>query len=264
MKVYTYNNKVLTNSANGKWLKKAVNPYNPLDLPDRTIRVKLYIPAATFAANEGGGYYAASVLNVTPVSEDACDITPINQSTTDLSTFRSLSAGYSKEILGGNLNGFTSGYMQFNDLIDVHSLYIPWWAGGSSIQAIIGSMMSVKHIGPVGPVTNMQQMYSNLTALETVEMGNTSNVTNIMAMFNGCSSLKAIPDFDVSSVTDCGATFTNCKKVESGALNMYQKLSALSPLPTYNRGTFLDCGSDTVTGAAELAQIPSSWGGTGA
>lgn len=26
--------------------------------------------------------------------------------------------------------------------------------------------------------------------------------------------------------------------------------------------TFYDCGRDTVTGAAELAQIPSDWGGT--
>jgi hypothetical protein len=28
--------------------------------------------------------------------------------------------------------------------------------------------------------------------------------------------------------------------------------------------TFAWCGRDTITGAAELAQIPSSWGGTGA
>ena len=30
-------------------------------------------------------------------------------------------------------------------------------------------------------------------------------------------------------------------------------------VPTVQHGTFTVCGSNTVTGAAELAQIPSSW-----
>lgn len=34
MKVYTHNNKVLTNSVNGKWLKEATDQLNPLNLPD--------------------------------------------------------------------------------------------------------------------------------------------------------------------------------------------------------------------------------------
>ena len=78
------------------------------------------------------------------------------------------------------------------------------------------------------------------------------------------SKLKMVPsNFDVSSVSNVEGMFKTTTLVESGALAMYNKLSALDPLPTYGTGTFENCGSDTVTGAAELAQIPSSWGGTG-
>ena len=38
--VYTYNNKVLKNVATDKWLKKPVDPLNPLGLPANTVRVK--------------------------------------------------------------------------------------------------------------------------------------------------------------------------------------------------------------------------------
>ena len=41
MKVYTYNDKVLVNSANDKWLKKYVDPLNPYNLPANTMRFKV-------------------------------------------------------------------------------------------------------------------------------------------------------------------------------------------------------------------------------
>jgi hypothetical protein len=56
----------------------------------------------------------------------------------------------------------------------------------------------------------------------------------------------------------------NCYKVETGALALYQQASTQATPPSKHDSTFWNCGRDTVTGAAELAQIPSSWGGTGA
>jgi hypothetical protein len=52
--------------------------------------------------------------------------------------------------------------------------------------------------------------------------------------------------------------FYRCTKVESGALALYQQASAQAIVPSHDR-TFYQCGSNTVTGAAELAQIPSDW-----
>jgi len=57
-------------------------------------------------------------------------------------------------------------------------------------------------------------------------------------------------------------TFHNCTKVESGALALYQQASTQTRPPSSHTYCFRSCGSDTTTGAAELAQIPSSWGGT--
>jgi hypothetical protein len=58
--------------------------------------------------------------------------------------------------------------------------------------------------------------------------------------------------------------FNDCLNVQSGALALYQQASTQTTPPSEYYNTFYNCGSNTTTGAAELAQIPSSWGGTGA
>jgi hypothetical protein len=50
--------------------------------------------------------------------------------------------------------------------------------------------------------------------------------------------------------------------VESGALALYQQAGSQATPPSSYSNCFAGCGRDTVTGAAELAQIPTDWGGT--
>lgn len=79
------------------------------------------------------------------------------------------------------------------------------------------------------------------------------------------AKLTAVPDLTIP--LDTSATvrdmFYGCVNVESGALSLYNKFAAANWSGLHGR-CFLDCGSNTVTGATELAQIPSEWGGTGA
>jgi len=103
--------------------------------------------------------------------------------------------------------------------------------------------------------------YSNIVE---VLGANTTGITNMDSMFRACTSLTSIPLFDTSKVTNMDYTFERCLKVQSGALALYQHASTQAIPPTNHTDTFSDCGSDTTTGAEELAQIPSSWGGTGA
>jgi surface protein len=77
--------------------------------------------------------------------------------------------------------------------------------------------------------------------------------------FNSCSSLTSIPLFDTSKVTNMGSTFRDCQNVESGALALYQQASSQSNPPSNHSQTFTNCGTNTQTGAEELAQIPSDW-----
>lgn len=106
-------------------------------------------------------------------------------------------------------------------------------------------------------VTNMQNLFSSNRVLTNVAIFDTSSVTNMHGMFNGCNGLTAIPDFNVASVIDCGESFYNCSSVETGILDMYNKLSALTLSDYWS--CFYNCGSNTTSGAAELAQIPENW-----
>jgi len=93
---------------------------------------------------------------------------------------------------------------------------------------------------------------------------NTTGVTNMTQMFSSCTEISNIPLFDTSSVTNMNYMFVDCYQVQSGALALYQQASTQATPPSSHTLTFSNCGSYTTTGAAELAQIPSSWGGTGA
>lgn len=113
-------------------------------------------------------------------------------------------------------------------------------------------------------VTSMNAAFRHCASLTTLPLFNTSNVTNMGSAFRECTSLKSIPLFNTSKVTTFSYTFSDCPNVESGALAMYQQVSTQAAPPSAHYNTFTNCGKNTETGAAELAQIPASWGGLGA
>lgn len=137
-----------------------------------------------------------------------------------------------------------------------------------------------------GNVTSMLQMMQDCRALATVPSFNTSSVTtfknfmsgcwnitslplfdmstatNLEYAFSNCKNITAVPLFDTSSATSMNSMFYMCKKVESGALALYQQASTQSIPPSSHSNCFTQCGSDTTTGQQELAQIPTTWGGT--
>ena len=113
--------------------------------------------------------------------------------------------------------------------------------------------------GNTSNVTNMESMFDSCTSLTSVSLLDTSNVTNMNLMFLNCFSLTTVPLFDTSSVTKISNMLYNCVKVQSGALALYTQASTQATPPTYHDNTFRECGINTETGAAELAQIPDDW-----
>jgi len=110
-----------------------------------------------------------------------------------------------------------------------------------------------------GNVTNMRKMFFGCTGLTAVPLFNTHACEDMCKMFILCSNLTAIPLFDTSACEDMDGMFASCTNVGGGALALYQQASEQAVPPVYHSEVFRDCGIDTTTGAAELAQIPSDW-----
>lgn len=133
----------------------------------------------------------------------------------------------------------------------------------------------------VTTATNAFQGCIGLTSIPTFDLGNLEEanymftgchfttvpnwqlgkLTRAAYMFTNCSELTSVPNFGtLPSITFVPYMFSGCRKVQSGALAMYNILSAriTSPASRYTR-CFTNCGADTVTGAQELLQIPTGW-----
>lgn len=142
-------------------------------------------------------------------------------------------------------------------------------------------------------VMNMDQMFQGCTSLvelpdfdysslEGIEWPN-RNVGGLSYYCSGCISLEHVPDLNIPNCdglymafTDCRSlkhipainckvgpyvddTFKNCVNAESGILDSYNYLS--SNQAWHHDSTFMNCGVNTETGSAELAQIPNDWKG---
>lgn len=263
--IYTLNGKVLKNANNGKWLKKYVDPYNPLGLQQGVYR---------FEASTGwspSGYDSSSVqftrVSLTPNVWD-CKI--LNHS--GASNWGYAAAGVTK-ILGFNGDGignYTSAMSFFFKGVKSTCTYIgdlnlvsctdvsDWFSGSSNV---------LTHLGNVNlpDCTTADNMFSSTVNIESIGILTfSSSLQSAKSMFESCGWLTAIPDFETSGLSNVNQMFANCYNVESGSLALYQQMSSQSNPPSSHNYTFVNCGRDTVTGAAELAQIPSSWGGKGA
>lgn len=136
-------------------------------------------------------------------------------------------------------------------------------------------------------VTDMTRMFSGCTSLSSVPSFDTSNVTKTAGMFTRCRSLLTAPVTSLPNATDINGMYQSCSSltavpqmnipygimvltlfhgttsVASGALSLYNSIknnyTGMSSINAHY--CFKDCGRNTVTGQAELAQIPSAWGG---
>lgn len=212
-----------------------VDPYNPLNLPPMTMRVKL---APGYAPDSYQGWITQSSL--VDASENIWDLTADH--------FAYIGAEFCQihpvEILGANTSGYTSFAYTFSS--------------GSHACTDLTSVC----LFDTRSATSMESMFQNCTSLVTLPVFPTGSVTHMTHMCTGCTALTAVPLLDTSSVTQMDFAFSSCINIEHGALALYQQASQQATPPGYHQDTFTSCGSNTTTGAAELAQIPTSWGGT--
>ena len=223
--------------------------YNPLNLPSHTIRL-LYEDDVVPRFSRGTAVQVSESPNIWDLTYED------NHWGSLLSSDMTL-----LEVLGANATGVTNmaamfyycGHLRKVALFDT-----------SAVTSTYSMFYYCSHLVTIPlfrttNVTCMREMFINCYQLETVPLLDMSNVTESDYMFGYCRSLKSIPLFNTSSIYDMHGMFYNCPNVETGALALYQQASSQAIPPQYHNGTFYNCGKDTTTGAAELAQIPSDW-----
>ena len=254
------------------------DPYNPLHLPANTLRVRVNDGNPPVKSISLTSYETATLVAGTT---DVYDVYKSGDS------FKYILYGSSNviEVLGANTTGISDMESMFHDctslvtiplfdtsdVTNMTNMFANCWVlssvplfDTSNVTNMAGMFQITKALTTIplldtSNVTNMDYMFDLCESLISVPLFDTSNVTSMVAMFYECASLVTVPLLDTSNVTNMTAMFVRCYAVESGALALYQQASTQTNPPSSHSNTFRDCGSNTTTGAAELAQIPSDW-----
>jgi surface protein len=139
--------------------------------------------------------------------------------------------------------------------------------GVTTVSYLFNSARQVQNILSIRNTSSVTDFntflyHARTIVIPSIPLFDTSSATDMSRMFFGCVHLTSIPLFNTGNVTNVKEMFSGCSKVESGALALYQQMSTQTTPPSSHTNCFKNCGKNTTTGAAELAQIPTSWGGT--
>lgn len=252
-KFYAYNNKLISPSAG-----EVIGVKEAPALATRTMRFDFkydhFNPITGMPDLSGNG------LIWTHVADDVYDF-----------HYDNADWGYRRTSFGNgglfNLYGYKSGsgtvFPMTKHQFDVLDMDM---TGVTNVSYLFNSAWSVQNIFSIrntSSVTNFSNFlfHNRQIAIPSIPLFDTSSATDMSGMFQACSSLKSIPLFNTGNVTKVSSMFSGCRNVESGALALYQQMSSQTTPPASYSYCFTNCGSNTTTGAAELAQIPTSWGG---
>jgi hypothetical protein len=154
---------------------------------------------------------------------------------------------HSYDIIDSNLSGVTNA----SELI-------------TSARKVVNCVL--KNTGDIVNASYMLSGGNRATTLATLNALDLHSATTISYLLTNASSLVSPLNITLGgAITNCKRAFYNCKKVPSGAKALYDVLSTQTTLPTDYSNCFTSCGSSAAQDApihAEMAQIPTSWGGT--
>lgn len=169
------------------------------------------------------------------------------------------------DVVAGNVSqGFYAGLSTNESL---RSVEIREGSFGNSLYSSFGSCSHLKSlILPTSGIeaTTICRITEYCNELEYVNNFDTSEVTDASSAFIYNGNLKNVPLLDTGKMTNVTLMFGHCLEVKEGALALYTRMSSQTTPPSSHYDAFYNCGKNSTTGAAELAQIPTSWGGTAA
>ena len=279
----------------GKWLKTYVDPYNPLNLPAGTMRVRT---SDGNPPNQGSwafdGYdHAVLVEGTADVYDIWKDDHTMDQLATDCDNI--------VECLGANTAGQDDlvhllarcPNLEHTCLFDTSSatnlaemyykcpklVSVPLYdtSNATNLAGFLRECSTLTEVPQfdTSSAVNMSGMFEDCRALTYIPDLNTSNATNMEHMFRECRSLAALPNIDTSNVEsiyaicyncfalkniplwdtskmwNVGWAFAACGAVQSGAYDLYVRMSTQTAPPSYHERTFFNCG--------DSGNIPADW-----
>lgn len=286
MSLVYFDNNVVT--INGGMIKSVIarpaDPLNPLGLPPYTIRVKY---ATGTSPSSGSASLNAATKTLVNSTNNIWDVTYENldwkglffDQTNLLEVIGANTTGVT--ILGSSTNN-TGCFENCSSLTSVALFDTSNITTMARLFVYCDSLHTIPLFNMLN-VGSLEYMFYHCIALQSVPFFDTShvnrmsgtfeqsniitlpafnmiNVTNINNMCYKCKALKNIPLFkNTNNITNAYRTFASTSNVESGALALYQQLASQTNPPSEHSKMFNQCGINTETGAAELAQIPSTW-----
>jgi surface protein len=212
------------------------DPYNPLNLPPLTIRVRLA---------EGAHPSLWYTFDSYELVDEENNIWDFHKNSTDWSSAFDINSRYREyllEVIGANTTGVTSFHSTFYYCLSLTSMPlfdtrsatdVSYMFQGTSITDIIQydfssvvnmkgllqgtKIQSVPRINISSGVTSLDQLFyscSELTDTSNLARYNTNNITSMQQMFFGCRSLVNITPFDTSNVANMYKMFSNCNSLE--------------------------------------------------
>lgn len=168
-----------------------------------------------------------------------------------------------------NTANVTNMHQMFYDCHDLSTLPLLNTGSVTDMSSMFYHCVNLRSVPlfDMSSVEDASYMFRFAFYLETVPLFDLSNVKYMQGMFAGDAdymldmALQAIPDFNVPKVVNVSAAFSGCVNVVSGITRIYQKMAARVTIASNYKAAFYKCGEDTITGRAELAQIPSGWKG---
>lgn len=286
----SYNGSVL--KVNGGWLDYVPPPDPGTTLPPGTLRVKyLNRSVASSCRPRGESFYTYQVVDE---ANHIYDITLTGTPTDNWLNFEFIYTNKQSRMgyfLDANLAGVTSVNwlgstphcsctdVIFHNAVDLTSLNRAFsyccritrdddsskWADNDVWKIYIGNLINLTSAAYMCDMHNYSVGYTTTPKLQTVTLqGTTKKLKSTYRMFNECTSLTQVPLFNTDGVTDARQMFKECTHMwSSHVLAWYQQLSSQRVPPAQHSDCFTNAGISQSGGAAVLAQIPASWGGTG-
>lgn len=251
------NGKMLTRLNGTRYFGSVITPTPPPPLGEYTIRL-LYKPNVVPNFYKGTAVQLSSNPNVWDLTYENSDW---NHLLCERSEYNQIIRNdILLEVLEAETSGVTSMYGLFNFCTSLRNVALFDTSNVTSMQDMFMDCWSITSV----PLFNTSKVYYMIgmflrSGIVSIPDFDTSRVEDMRTMFRYCSSLTTVPLLNTSKVENVKDMFEDCVNVESGALALYQQLSSQRTPPSTYSGAFKNCGSNTQTGAAELAQIPDDW-----